>query len=337
MLETQDSAATESFRKQVFHGACDRWVRPSLDEGTQGDMWLPPRAFYYDSKKNQYTVNLPSSGGIKKRSFTSSTLGCLTNEFTVAELKVKVDALVKLAGKDCKGEGTFVTESRLVENWTLEHGNEHPTVQAASQFNAQEMTGPYSKPEWGVAIYMDDYTQGPAVVLSTPWDTLYRNHFFPHYNALQNWRVDLTCGGYFRPKSVLKEAPNAMWDSSEVLVPHVANAEFVGYRQWNEYVVLKKKKRFRYHQVLSSGIEIEECEGKTFDLVINAAYQGFIYWALLDYLEARRLTKTKRHKACLTLVGAGVWGNCPLRVKRILLNTVQPIVSKFPLDLTLLA
>ena len=51
--------------------------------------------------------------------------------------------------------------------------------QAASQFNALEMTGPDVTPEDGVARYEHDHTQGPACAVAAGAATLYRNYFVP--------------------------------------------------------------------------------------------------------------------------------------------------------------
>lgn len=48
--------------------------------------------------------------------------------------------------------------------------------QAASQFNALEMTGPGVSPRQGVAIYANDPTQGPKCALSCPAATIFRNY-----------------------------------------------------------------------------------------------------------------------------------------------------------------
>ncbi len=49
--------------------------------------------------------------------------------------------------------------------------------QVASQFNLLEMTGPSVTPEWGVGIYENDPTQGPACAIACGAGTIYRNYF----------------------------------------------------------------------------------------------------------------------------------------------------------------
>jgi len=49
--------------------------------------------------------------------------------------------------------------------------------QAASQFNLLEMVGPEVTPERGVAIYENDFTQGPACAIACGAGTIYRNYF----------------------------------------------------------------------------------------------------------------------------------------------------------------
>lgn len=49
--------------------------------------------------------------------------------------------------------------------------------QVASQFNLLEMTAPEITPEWGVDIYEDDHTQGPACATAAGAGTIVRNYF----------------------------------------------------------------------------------------------------------------------------------------------------------------
>ena len=54
--------------------------------------------------------------------------------------------------------------------------NAGAVFQAASQFNALEMTGPGVSPRQGIAIYANDPTQGPKCALSCPAGTVFRNY-----------------------------------------------------------------------------------------------------------------------------------------------------------------
>ncbi|QDT50884.1 hypothetical protein Pan258_49660 [Symmachiella dynata] len=49
--------------------------------------------------------------------------------------------------------------------------------QVASQFNLLEMVGPSATPEYGVGIYENDRTQGPACAIACGAGTIYRNYF----------------------------------------------------------------------------------------------------------------------------------------------------------------
>ena len=54
--------------------------------------------------------------------------------------------------------------------------NAGAVFQAASQFNALEMTGPGVSPKQGIAIYATDPTQGPKCALCCPAGTVFRNY-----------------------------------------------------------------------------------------------------------------------------------------------------------------
>lgn len=51
--------------------------------------------------------------------------------------------------------------------------------QVASQFNLLEMTSPNAVPEYGIGIYENDFTQGPACAIAAGAGTIYRNYFVP--------------------------------------------------------------------------------------------------------------------------------------------------------------
>jgi len=54
---------------------------------------------------------------------------------------------------------------------------QNAVFQAASQFNGLEMNHPTYTPEHGIAIYTQDYSQGPRVAIAGTAGTLYRNYF----------------------------------------------------------------------------------------------------------------------------------------------------------------
>ncbi|NDY91795.1 hypothetical protein [Ideonella livida] len=52
-------------------------------------------------------------------------------------------------------------------------------IQAASQFNLLEMTGPERTPEHGITAYLHDPTQGPACAMACGGGTVWRNYLVP--------------------------------------------------------------------------------------------------------------------------------------------------------------
>ena len=68
--------------------------------------------------------------------------------------------------------------------------NAGSVFQAASQFNALEMTGPGVSPRQGIAIYATDPTQGPKCALACPAGTIFRNYFVNNGRGQGQEQVD---------------------------------------------------------------------------------------------------------------------------------------------------
>lgn len=66
-----------------------------------------------------------------------------------------------------------------VQELHADRQNAGAVFQVASQFNLLEMVSPSVTPEYGVAIYESDRTQGPACAIAAGAGTIYRNYFVP--------------------------------------------------------------------------------------------------------------------------------------------------------------
>ncbi len=64
-----------------------------------------------------------------------------------------------------------------VQELHQEPANAGALFQVASQFNLLEMVSPSTTPEYGVGIYENDRTQGPACAIACGAGTIYRNYF----------------------------------------------------------------------------------------------------------------------------------------------------------------
>ena len=79
-----------------------------------------------------------------------------------------------------------------VQSLIADPQNADAVFQAASQFNCLEMVGPGVSPRRGIAIYVDDPTQGPKCALACPAGTVYRNYLCGKHFAGQG-DVQIDC------------------------------------------------------------------------------------------------------------------------------------------------
>lgn len=117
-----------------------------------------------DKKRMQLTINGVDAGPFEIGHFTTPNIQAL-----------------QIANKEHQNSET--TETRVVHLATSsilsEHSKEenmHATFQAASQYNALEFDNDSVTPEYGIARYAGDNTQGPDCALACAAGTLYRNY-----------------------------------------------------------------------------------------------------------------------------------------------------------------
>ena len=97
---------------------------------------------------------------------------------SVAELRERCGGVITAADLSYLGKLTFTHMADPVGVLPLiaNPDNVGAVFQAASQFNALEMTGPGVTPRQGIAIYATDPTQGPKCALACPAGTVFRNY-----------------------------------------------------------------------------------------------------------------------------------------------------------------
>lgn len=215
-----------------------------------------------------------------------------------------------------------------VQSLHLDESNNGALFQVASQFNLLEMTSPNVTPEYGVGIYENDPTQGPACAVAAGAGTIYRN-YFAHVNgetgqsasnqidcladlgeALGNsdsrlWRMQ---NGYaIASHEGLNEIANRLRAASEDELDQLRQLLRIGI-QWNTQVTLNHSKNL-VTQAYCSALPVAY---NTHDpslwaefarLVLQASYEATICAAILNS------TMIGSNKLFLTLLGGGVFGN----------------------------
>ncbi|MBO0593550.1 hypothetical protein I2486_19300 [Cellulophaga sp. E16_2] len=206
--------------------------------------------------------------------------------------------------------------------------NNHALFQAASQFNLLEMVDPFVTPEKGIAIYENDFTQGPACAIACGAGTIYRNYFLPIANALgQTSSNQIDC-----LDAIGKELNNEqlhLWEMKNgyALVhqngllainkqlSHLNNSERERLKgklkvgiQWNTEVTLIDENQI-VSQVYCSALPVAYSQIDFFywenfaRIILEATYEASLCAAKIN------MEKGKSNKVFLTLVGGGAFGN----------------------------
>lgn len=206
--------------------------------------------------------------------------------------------------------------------------NRNALFQAASQFNLLEMVGPEISPERGIAIYENDFTQGPACAIACGAGTIYRNYFVPINgqigqsrnnqidclvligNELDNYenRLWSMVNGYVLPNKEGLLAINEKLDKLSLNeYEDLKNKLKIGI-QWESEVTISEQKNV-VSQAYCSALPVAYCNfdytywEKFARLVLEATYEATLYAGLINY----QINGSK--KVFLTLVGGGAFGN----------------------------
>jgi hypothetical protein len=203
--------------------------------------------------------------------------------------------------------------------------NAGAVFQAASQFNALEMTGPGVTPRQGIAIYATDPTQGPKCALACPAGTVFRNYLVGGVGQGKD-QIDLLAdvgavvgnvgekmwkmtNGYALPAS-----PSSMGELGRRLTadPHLAAAAETVLRvgvMWDTQV--RPPASHRVCQVYASALPVAyakstpSAEWEAFGrLVLRASYE-----ATLRVGASLAAERGARVKVYLTALGGGAFGN----------------------------
>ena len=235
-----------------------------------------------------------------------------------------------------------------------EPSNAGAVFQAASQFNCLEMIGPDVSPTAGVAIYINDRTQGPACALACPAATVYRNYLVQHegntgqhpvqidnlkevgvvvgnnggsYWVMQNgYAMPVGRGSLAELASRLRTEPN--------LVEQAEAALRVGVH-WETSVAPPLE--HRVCQVYASALPCAYARGPPDGdwepfarLVLRAAYDATLAVAAIQSIT----DDNKRVKCYLTTLGGGVFGNRYEWIRDAIKDALNKYIDK-PIDVIL--
>jgi hypothetical protein len=215
-----------------------------------------------------------------------------------------------------------------VQHLHADVANAGSLFQVASQFNLLEMVSPLEIPEYGVGIYENDRTQGPACAIACGAGTIYRNYFAVvngqigqsstnQIDCLADLAVALgnlegrlwqmTNGYALATQAGLIELSNRLRTSREEDRDKLRELLRIGL-QWDTQVTLQQSQH-RVSQAYCSALPVAYSPHPTHlwaefaTLVLEASYEATFCAAILN---AR---KTGNNKLFLTLLGGGAFGN----------------------------
>ena len=204
--------------------------------------------------------------------------------------------------------------------------NAGAVFQAASQFNALEMTGPGVSPRQGIAIYATDPTQGPKCALACPAGTVFRNYLVNGGKGQGETQVDCLAdvgavvgneggkiwkmqNGYALPSSVSTMGALGERLRGDAALTAAAEAALRVGVMWDTQV--RPPATHRVCQVYASALPVSYAKAtksqdwETFArLVLRGAYEATLRVAACQALEQRR-----RVRVFLTALGGGAFGN----------------------------
>jgi len=233
--------------------------------------------------------------------------------------------------------------------------NENALFQAASQFNLLEMVGPDIIPEFGVDIYENDFTQGPACAIACGAGTIYRNYFVPIKEHLGQTKINqIDC--LIDIAKELENEKRQLWDMKNgyalvnqagLLALNKQLSSFTDQKrehlkgllkigiQWNTEVTISEHSSI-VSQIYCSALpvaysHIDSIYWEYFArIILEATYEATLYAAMVN------MEKYKSNKVFLTLVGGGAFGN----ENHWIIESILKALEKFenvPLDVKIVS
>jgi hypothetical protein len=252
-------------------------------------------------------------------------------EFNYGRLEVISLAELRKQTASLHNYSSKIAISEVVGNVQTMHcapENNGALFQAASQFNLLEMVGPHVTPERGIAIYQNDFTQGPACAIACGAGTIYRNYFAEvngkigqtHDNqidCLEDIGVELEndtysywkmSNGYALPSTDGLKKITALISARSTEEYDRLKAKLKIGIQWNTDVTINESEN-NVSQVYCSALPVtySHIDSQLWEvfarLVLEATYEATLHAALINY------ENTGNDNVYLTLVGGGAFGN----------------------------
>ncbi|BAB78149.1 hypothetical protein ACN23B_27275 (plasmid) [Anabaena sp. FACHB-709] len=286
--------------------------------------WFETLTGFAERSPQQVRENMTVDGELLKSHVNGKVMICGQLETpSLAELRERV-----LKSGYPKGKITLQEVVANVQDLHINEVNANSLFQVASQFNLLEMTSPNVTPEYGVGIYENDFTQGPACAVAAGAGTIYRNYFVKVNGQIgQSATNQIDClkdigaalgnqdnrlwemrNGYALPsRSGLAEISNRLEALNEKEFDELRKLLRIGI-QWHTQVTLNDCKH-KVSQAYCSALPVAYSDRfsdlwtKFAQLVLEASYEATICSAILNW------RKNGNNKLFLTLLGGGAFGN----------------------------
>ena len=253
--------------------------------------------------------------------------------WVVGELEIPTLAQLRQRVRRLGYERRQISVREVVANVQHLHGdqaNAKALFQVASQFNLLEMTSPGVTPEFGVGIYEEDFTQGPACAIAAGAGTIFRNYFANvngQVGQSASNQIDCLSGigalldnteerlwqmtnGYALPsRAGLSEINHKLANLDDAALDTVRQALRIG-MQWDTQVTLDGASHI-VSQAYCSAMPVAYTRhppnlwAPLASLVLEAAYEATICAAIVNF------HRTGNNCLFLTLLGGGAFGNDP--------------------------
>lgn len=287
-------------------------------------MWFETLTGFREQTPEQVRSNLSVDGNFLKSHINGKQyiFGSLETP-SLAELRAHI------AGKrNPSGQISVREQIADVRSLHMDEANAGGLFQVASQFNLLEMISPDVTPEYGVAGYESDHTQGPTCAVAAGAGTIYRN-YFAEVNGRMGQSFDNQIDCLADIGKALGNTDGHLWEMKNgyviateaglmELTAKISSADAreiddlrkllrIGV-QWDTQVTLGNSQH-TVTQAYCSALPVAYSRHATdqwavfAQLILEASYEATICTGIANHLQ------TGNNKVYLTLLGGGAFGN----------------------------